>query len=264
MRALLCQLDSRPGAPRENARRAAALLADHRDAELAVFPELYLNGYDPPRAHESALASGDPALRDLAGAACEAATAVIAGFVEAADDGALFNSAVCLSPDGAVAGIYRKAQLFGEEERATFAPGDDLLVVELAGRRVAPLVCYDVEFPEPARAVARAGANLLVTVSANMDPFGPDHELATRARALDNRLAHLYVNRVGTEAGRTFAGGSQAIGPDGRVLAVAGRDEQVLVVDLPPHEQPEDDVDYLHRLRDGLPVRALPGVPAAP
>ena len=45
---------------------------------------------------------------------------------------------------------------------------------------VGPLICFDIEFPEPARELAAAGAELLVTASANMAPFGPDHEVATR------------------------------------------------------------------------------------
>jgi predicted amidohydrolase len=253
---LLGQLDSRPGAPLENARRAAEAIDEHPNAALAVFPELYLNGYDPSRAAGSAIAPGDPALAALAAAARAERTAIVTGFVERAADGTLFNSAACFTADGELAGVYRKTHLFGAEEQATFAPGTELPIVDLAGRRVAPLICFDVELPEPARTAARTGADLLVTVSANMDPFGADHELATRARALDNRLVHVYVNRAGTEAGRTFAGGSQVIGADGQVLAVAGRDEAVLAVALPEHVAPDPDVDYLRHVRDGLPVRA--------
>ena len=55
--------------------------------------------------------------------------------------------------------------------------------------------------PEPARALAVAGAELLVTAAANMEPFDGDHALAARARALDNRLPHLYVNRAAARAG---------------------------------------------------------------
>ncbi|MDP9384185.1 MAG: carbon-nitrogen hydrolase, partial [Actinomycetota bacterium] len=215
MIALLAQLQSRPGAPEENARRAGELLREHRDADLAVFPELYLSGYDPPQARASALAREDGPLLALAEAAAESGTAVVVGFVERGSGGALHNSAACIAADGGLAAVYRKVHLFGGEERRVFTAGDVLLVVELAGRRVAPLICFDIEFPEPARAAARAGADLLVTASANMDPYGPDHELAARARALDNRLVHLYVNRVGTEAGRTFAGGTLAAAPDG-------------------------------------------------
>jgi predicted amidohydrolase len=218
-----------------------------------VFPELYLNGYDPSRAAGSAIAPGDPALAALAAAARAERTAIVTGFVERAADGTLFNSAACFTADGELAGVYRKTHLFGAEEQATFAPGTELLIVDLAGRRVAPLICFDVELPEPARTAARTGADLLVTVSPTWIPSAPT---TSSRRALDSRLVHVYVNRAGTEAGRTFAGGSQVIGADGQVLAVAGRDEAVLAVALPEHVAPDPDVDYLRHVRDGLPVRA--------
>ena len=63
------------------------------------------------------------------------------------------------------------------------------------------MICFDVEFPEVARSLAKAGANLLVTVSANMDPFGRDHDVFATARALENGVPHLYVNQVGRGRG---------------------------------------------------------------
>ena len=56
-----------------------------------------------------------------------------------------------------------------------------------------PMICFDVEFPEVARTLARRGADVLVTISANMEPLGPDHDTAASARALENGLPHLYV-----------------------------------------------------------------------
>ncbi|HST43461.1 MAG TPA: nitrilase-related carbon-nitrogen hydrolase, partial [Conexibacter sp.] len=149
-----------------------------------------------------------------------------------------------------------KTHLFGAEAEA-FAAGDELLVVELAGRRVAPLVCFDVEFPEPARALARAGAELLATLSANMEPYGPDHALAARARALDNRLPHVYVNRVGGEGGHRFVGGSAAIGADGAALAELGEGVATATAELPLGVADDPLVNYLEHLRDDLVVKAV-------
>jgi predicted amidohydrolase len=165
------------------------------------------------------------------------------------------NAAACFDADGSLAGVYRKTHLFGAEAEA-FTAGDEQFVVPLAGTLVAPLICFDIEFPEPARAVARAGAELLVTPSANMAPYWADHELASRARALDNRLAHLYANRVGSEGRHTFVGGSRAVGPGGEVLIEASRDdEELLVVALGRPGAPDADVDYLRHARGELPVR---------
>src|SRR5581483_5398409 len=104
-------------------------------------------------------------------------------------------------------------------ERAVFRPGAELVLVPLAGRLVGPLICFDVEFPEPARALAAAGAELLVTLSANMEPYGDEHEVATRARALENRVPHLYANSVGTIGPNRFVGRSRSVDAGGQVLA---------------------------------------------
>lgn len=256
MRALLAQLDPAPGDVDANAAAVAAALAGYPEAEIAVFPELFLTGYDPRRAAELALAPDDAPLPTLQSIARRHGTALVLGFAERVAGG-VANSVACIDADGRWAATYRKTHLFGGAERAAFVAGEALTLVELAGRRVAPLICFDVEFPEPARALARAGADLLVTVAANMEPYGPDHALAARARALDNRLAHLYVNRVGEEAGLRFVGGSAAIGSDGQPLERFGENARLAVVELPlDRPASADDVDYLEHLRDDLVVEA--------
>jgi predicted amidohydrolase len=117
-------------------------------------------------------------------------------------------------------------------------------------------------FPLWAGALALGGAEMLVTASANMAPFHEDHLLASRARALDNRLAHLYVNRVGSEAGLRFVGGSRAIDPGGNVLTDAGQDgERLLAIEMAEVQPGDERTDYLALLRND--VRAVPARPLA-
>lgn len=254
MRVLLAQLEPRPGDVDANAATVAAALAEHPDADLAIFPELFLTGYDPGRATDLALAPSDAPLPTLQATARRHGTAVVLGFAERVGDG-VANAAACIDRDGRWVATYRKTHLFGAAERAVFVPGDALVVVELAGRRVAPLICYDVEFPEPARALARAGAELLVTIAANMEPYGPDHALAAQARALDNRRPHAYVNRVGSEVGLRFVGASAAIDADGRPLERLDERARLAVVQLQlDGARTADDVDYLEHVRDDLVV----------
>lgn len=257
MRALLAQLAPAPGDVDANAATVAAALAEHPDAELAVFPELFLTGYDPSRAAQLALRADETPLPTVCAVARKHATALLLGFAERTEHG-VANAVACIDADGRWAGTYRKTHLFGAAERAVFEPGDTLSVVTLAGVRVAPLICFDVEFPEPARAVSRAGAELLVTIAANMPPYGPDHALAARARALDNRRPHLYVNRVGEEAGLQFTGGSAAIAADGTPVAELGSTRGMAVVDLPLAGPATNDVNYLEHLRDDLVVDVVP------
>jgi predicted amidohydrolase len=229
VRALLAQLASVPGQTQANAERAVETLGTHPNVEIAVFPELYLGGYDLSLVPRSARTPDSPELRAIAAAAAAASTAVVVGFAERAEDGRLFNSVACIDRDGSLAGVYRKTRLFGAEPDV-FERGDTLDVVRLAGLDVGPLICYDIEFPEPARELAAAGAELLVTASANMAPFGPDHERATRERALENRLPHLYTNGVGAIGGLRLVGGSRSVDAAGAVLADAGFAEENLLV----------------------------------
>jgi (R)-amidase len=106
----------------------------------------------------------------VAAAAAEARTAVVIGFAEHVSRSRVANSAALIGADGVVVGIYRKTHLFGDERRV-FVAGDHLILVRLGGTLVAQLVCFDLEFPESARRLARVGAELLVTISANMAPF---------------------------------------------------------------------------------------------
>ncbi len=262
MRALLAQLHPRPGEVAVNLATAAGVVESHPDAQIAVFPELYVSGYRTQGLEAVAIADPREGLSPVAEAAGGAGTACLIGFVEAAG-GRWFNSLACIDERGAVAAVYRKTHLFGAE-RGGFAAGASLAIVELAGRRVAPLICFDIEFPEPARALADAGADLLVTAAANMDPGYRDQQLASRARALENRIPHLYVNRCGTEAGLEFCGGTRSVDSDGEVeVEAARRDEQVVVAEVGPSGAADERLEYLAQRRGSLPVEVAAPVGGA-
>ena len=253
MRALLAQLVPARGDIAANTAAIDRVLRSVEGADLAVFGELFLCGYAPERAAGLAIASDGPELRAVAELAARRDTAVVVGFAERTPAGTA-NAVACIDRDGTLRAVYRKTHLFGAAEEAAFIAGDRLVVVELAGVRVGVLVCFDAEFPEPARALARAGAQLLVTAAANMHPYGADHELAMSARALDNRLPHLYVNRSGTESGLQFCGLSAAITADGHIADGAGADPQVLDVEVDLSGPHAPAIDYLRHVRPDLPV----------
>jgi (R)-amidase len=94
------------------------------------------------------------------------------------------------------------------------------------------LVCYDVEFPEPARVLATLGCGLIALCNGNMDPYGEVHRRAIVARAQENQLFVAMANRVGAGRDERFAGGSMVVGPDGAVLAELAGGEGVLSVGI--------------------------------
>lgn len=247
----LAQLAPRPRDVRANLSRACELIAASARSDLLVLPELYLSGYELRDVDPLAVELDGPELGELREAARLAGTAVVVGAAERVA-GAIANSALCVGAAGELAGVYRKAHLFGAE-RDAYVAGDELVTVELSGRVLGLMICFDMEFPEVARTLARRGADVLVTISANSPPFELDHEVFARSRALENGLPHVYVNRVGEEDGLRFSGGSLALDPDARVLAEAGPEGERIVdaqVGAPGRRDPR--TRYLALLRDEL------------
>lgn len=249
----LAQLSPRLRGTGANLETLLEVVAGNPEADLILFPELFLGGYTVSGVDELAVETGSPESKSISDVARQHSTALIFGAPELLDDG-VANSAFCVDANGDVAAVYRKVQLYGAEKSA-FVAGDELLVAELCGVRVGVMICFDVEFPEVARALARAGAELLVTISANMEPFGNDHAVFVSARALENGLPHAYVNQVGPgDGGLVFAGGSQVVSLDGEVLAREGSTEEtVLRAALPLSAQSSDRENYLGELRSPLP-----------
>jgi predicted amidohydrolase len=131
-------------------------------------------------------------------------------------------------------GRYRKVHLWGPGERAAFVPGQGApLVVDLGGLRVGVAVCFDVEFPETARAAALAGADVLAVPTAIEDPVVA--RVLLPARAMENGMALVYANHAAggqPEGGPAFCGGSVVLAADGSVVATAGSGEELLVADV--------------------------------
>ena len=245
---LLAQLAPVSGGCEQNLARVVETIRSHQEANLAIFPELFLSGYVLDALDEVAVLTTGAEIEAVREAAAAVSTAVVLGFAEACD-GAVANSVACIDRDGELVAVYRKVHLFGREREA-FVSGSEAVVAELCGIPVGIMICFDVEFPELARSLARAGAKMLGTASANMEPYYRNHDLHVRARALENRLPHVYVNRVGDEGGLRFVGGSRVVDVDGEPTAeLADARERVLCARLPNRAR-GPELDYAGQVRD--------------
>ncbi|OHV08643.1 nitrilase-related carbon-nitrogen hydrolase [Kushneria phosphatilytica] len=224
----LAQLTPKVGHIDANLASLGQTLKAHPEVDLMVLPELFLGGYTTRDPAAGAVTPEDVRIHELSELARRHDTALILGAAEHYAGG-IANSALCLDRRGQLLGSYRKAQLFGDES-TVFTAGDALTVIEFDGVRIGLMICFDLEFPEVARALAREGADLLVTISANMTPFGQDHHVFARARAIENGLPHVYVNQVGAGEVFTFTGGSMVVSPDGQIDAAAGDNGEAVTV----------------------------------
>jgi 5-aminopentanamidase len=217
VRIACCQIAPVVGDLEGNTRltRAAVHAAVGRGARLVVLPELATSGYVFESVEETRACAEPATGRALAGWAEEAArgaAVVVGGFCEAGDDGLLYNSAAVVDGRG-VQAVYRKIHLW-DREQLFFAPGvESAAVVETAVGRIGVAVCYDLNFPEVARGLAVAGADV-VAVPTNWPSFPrPEGE-----RPIEIALAmatahvnHVFVaacDRTGTERGVEWTGGS--------------------------------------------------------
>ena len=257
--------------PQVNLARVVAAVdaAAAQGARLAVFPE-----GTQARFSADLRAAAEPLdgafCSGLAAAARSAGLAIVAGVFEPAPDGRVFNTTVGYDGDGTLAAVYRKIHLFdalGQRESDTVAPGDEVVVTTLAGVRVGFMTCYDVRFPELARALASDGAELLVLPAAwASGPFKEEHWITlVRARAIENTIWVAAAGQVPDPAepptrAPTGIGRSLLVDPMGAVRVDLGLTEGVAVGDA--------DLAYTQRVREVLPCLAnrrmqVTGEPAA-
>jgi deaminated glutathione amidase len=244
MRVALCQLPVSPE-PEVNLGRVREALAEAAagGAALAVFPEATQVRFGSDLRAAAEPLDG-PFGKGLAGAARDTGVALVAGVFEPAPGGRVYNTAVAYDAAGTLAAAYRKIHLFdslGERESAVVAPGSEPVLAVLAGLRTGFLTCYDIRFPEQARALVAGGAELIVVPSAwAAGLFKEEHWVTlVRARAIENTVWVAAAGQVPDTAAPptrapTGVGRSMLVDPMGTVRADAGSRPGVTVADLDP------------------------------
>lgn len=239
IRLALQQMIAEPGDVEANLKQidAAAARAAAGGAQLLVAPELATTGYG---AGETIRDLAEPAegaqVKALSAMAAQHGLAIVAGFAER-DGNQLYNSLVMVQ-GSATPRVYRKSHLYGDYERALFTPGEPKAALSpLGGLTLGFLICYDVEFPENVRRLARAGADVVVVPTAL--PEGPFARFIAGqivpVRAFENQVFVVYANHGGGDENFTYAGLSCAAAPDGQLLsAAADSAEALLFADVDP------------------------------
>jgi N-carbamoylputrescine amidase len=232
--------------------------AASQGARLVVMQELHCGPYfcqtEDAACFDLAEPIPGPATEQFGAVARELGLVLVTSLFERRAPGLYHNTAVVLETDGSIAGRYRKMHIPddpGYYEKFYFTPGDlGFTPIDTSVGRLGVLICWDQWYPEAARLMAMAGAEMLLYPTAiGYDPADTPEEQARqreawmtiqRSHAIANGIPVVSVNRVGFEAdpsgigaGAQFWGSSFVAGCQGELLAVADTDrEQVLVVDL--------------------------------
>lgn len=198
-----------------------------RGAKLIVIPEAAMHDFGSPDLALGPIAEPlDGAFgRALGELATRHGTTIVAGMFEASEDSERpYNTVIAAGPSGQLVGRYRKAHLYDsfgyrESERLREAPVEPT-VVRVGEFTVGLMTCYDLRFPEFARALIDSGADLIVVPSAWVrGPLKEDHwTTLLRARAIENTA---YVVAAG-QTGSGYVGCSMILDPLGVTLASLG------------------------------------------
>jgi N-carbamoylputrescine amidase len=229
----------------DNVRRALAAVdrAAAAGARLVCFAELAVEWFHPqrpagPDKRRLAEPIDGPTISAFCAKAREHRLVLVPNFFEK-DGLETYDSSPVIDASGHVLGVTRMAHITEYpcfHEQGYYTPGDrGAPVYETAAGKIGVAICYDRHFPEYMRALAVAGADLVVVPQAGAVDEWPEglYEAEMRVAAFQNGYHVALCNRVGQEDCLTFAGESFVVGPDGTVLARAPKGEDhLLLVDV--------------------------------
>ncbi|MCW4006283.1 MAG: carbon-nitrogen hydrolase [Candidatus Bathyarchaeota archaeon] len=234
--------------------------AVRRGAQVVCLQELYRLRYFPQQESVDASALAESVPGDSTAVFCELArrleVVLVVPVFEKTAEGKFYNSAVVIDADGSVLGVYRKIHVPFDPlfyEKNYFEQGNGGYgVYQTRYGCVGVLICYDQWFPEAARINVLEGADIIFYPTAigtvkgcNSDDGNWQEAWQTvqRGHAIVNGVHVAAVNRVGVEGELEFWGGSFVCDSFGKILAQAGRSEEVLVVKV--------DLSKNQRIREG-------------
>jgi N-carbamoylputrescine amidase len=238
--------------PQRNLEKALTRIGEAaaRGAKVICLQELFRSRYfcqsEEARSFDLAEPIPGPTTEALGAAAAARKVVVVGSIFERRTEGIYHNTAVVMDADGRLAGRYRKMHIPDDPhyyEKFYFTPGDlDFTAHRTAHATVGALVCWDQWFPEAARLVALAGAQIVFYPTAigwergEIEPVRRRQlqawETVQRGHAIANGMFVAAVNRVGAEDSLEFWGNSFVVDPFGEVIARAGAGaEEILVAE---------------------------------
>jgi len=232
MKAALAQLTTVKGDPKSNIQKMSAAIqeASTKGADLICFSELFYCGYDISKEELSKLAiySDGPEHEKIRTLAASAGIHLLFSYPEKdRETGKLYISASLIDDEGKMLLNHRKTYRWGDEKDKV-SGGSGYEVCDSKFGKIGVLICYEIEFPEPARILMLQGAEIILTTSAftyveNMPTY-------LSALAIQNQCHILSTNDVRTEA--PHRGCSCVVDQYGRVISKLGDKEEILYCDI--------------------------------
>lgn len=217
-----------------------------RGAQVVVLPEMFNCPYETHLfpGYAETYPNGET-VQMLSRLAAELDIVLVGGSIPEREKDVVYNTCFTFGPRGTLLGRHRKVHLFDVDlpglrvqESSTLGPGSEFTVIDAGWCKIGVMICFDVRFPELARLLALAGADILVVPAAFNTVTGPAHwDLTMRARAVDNQVFVAAASPARDNQGGYVAyGHSMVVDPWGDVLARAGTGEEIIMVEVNPEK----------------------------
>jgi len=233
----LLQMNIIPGKPEANRENAAEMIKQALKAkvkpDILVLPEMWTTAYQLGDIAKICDQEGMPTNELIASKAKEGRVNIVAGSYASMQDRKVFNTAYVFNRQGNNIAKYQKIHLFKlMDEHKYIESGRELCTFKLDNIKCGIIICYDLRFPELSRKLALEGIKILF-VPAQWPAARFTHWITLlKARAIENQIYIIAVNRAGESKEAEFLGGSMIINPWGEVIAKAGYKEQIIKAEI--------------------------------
>lgn len=236
MKVALLQMDLVLGDVQANRTKALSMLAEgvKQGAKLLVLPEMWTTGYKLDKIRELAEPADGPTIQMLKQFAKRNGVEIVCGSMAELCNEHVYNSAYAINRQGEIVAHYRKIHLIGLMKEDTYiTAGDCKCMFDLSFGKAGMIICYDLRFTELPRSLALSGCQTLFVPAEWPTPRGRHWVILNTARAIENQMFVIAVNRVGKDEGNVFYGHSMIIDPWGEIIAEgSATEEQVIVAEV--------------------------------
>ena len=226
-------------------------MCERTPIDIVTLPELWSTGFAGRERIAREIDSTAEILRILAERAAHHRTNIVCGTLPEAEGKKMFNTCFLIDREGRLRGSFRKNKLFpGLNECETFEPGGPSDAIQLDETKIGAMVCFDIRYPEIARALTYKGAEILF-VSAQFPYSRLEHwRTLLKARAIENQLFVVATNGVGNSGGVELCGHSAIFDPWGATLTEMDEAPGFAITAI--------DTDIVRQTREKLPCLEFP------
>lgn len=235
MKVATIQMDLALGDPQKNLLRAEELVrkASSQGPDVIILPEMWNTSYDLKNLKDTADSDGKPSAQRMGQLAKELGVNIIAGSIADKRRDKIYNTAYVFNRQGEEVAQYSKTHLFGLMNETDYLErGNKRCLFQLDGITCGLIICYDLRFPELSRSLALDGAQVIFIPAQWPQPRIHPWRILIQARAIENQLYTVAVNRVGIEGKAEFFGHTMVADPLGQIVYEGDEKEEVQVTQL--------------------------------